>query len=587
MLRLATFLSLALLAGSSVRAADGKEAPKKKPPVIAHLKLSGNMAEQAPSTDPLGSSLVEAFKAKIDRLKKVAADKEVAAVLLEVNGVSAGFGKLNEITVAIARIRAAGKKVHAFIEGGEMKDWLIGLACDEVAIPESSWLMLTGLRSEITFYKGLFDKLGIKADFVMMGDFKSAAEPYLRDSLSEANRKQMTEMIDDFFENDLVGRIVKGRKGMDAAKVKEIIDGGPYSARAAKKLGLVDRLCYYEDMEGIIKEALKADDAKLVKDYGKKKEEELTIASLYSKLLFGGGSGKSSSKNPKVAVIYATGMIVTGKGASSPFMGDAMGSDTMVKAIREAIDDKTVKAIVLRIDSPGGSALASDLMWKELKRAKKPIIASMADVAASGGYYIAMAADRIYAEPGTVTGSIGVLGGKLTMRGLYDKLGIKTEVIKRGENAGLLSGDLFTDSQKKAFREMMEDTYAQFIDKALEGRKKAGKDMTREQLVKLAGGRVWTGRQAKQNGLIDELGTLEDAIAAAAKLGGLPPEPELIQMPKPKNFLDSLLGGGLGVNVDLKTVTPELAQKLAGVAPLWELRREPVWALVPWSISVK
>jgi protease-4 len=174
------------------------------------------------------------------------------------------------------------------------------------------------------------------------------------------------------------------------------------------------------------------------------------------------------------------------------------------------------------------------------------------------------------------------------MKGLYGKLGITSEVIKRGENAGLLSDEPFTEGQRKAFRTMMEDTYDQFLDKALAGRTSAGKKMTRDELVKLAGGRVWTGRQAKQNGLIDELGTLDDAIAEAAKRGGLPAdkEPELLQLPKPKNFLDSLLGDGL-VKLDLSAVSPELMAKLRGVAPLVELRREPVWAMLPFQLEVK
>ena len=251
------------------------------------------------------------------------------------------------------------------------------------------------------------------------------------------------------------------------------------------------------------------------------------------------------SKQPKVAVIYATGVIVTGKsGVSLLGGGDSCGSTTMIEAIRQAEEDATVKAIVLRVDSPGGSALASDLMWNELKRCKKPIVASMSDVAASGGYYISMAANKIYAEPGTLTGSIGVVGGKLTLGGLYDKIGIKTETLSRGANANIFSTTHpFSESEKKAFLAMMHDTYDVFLDKALEGRKKAGKDMTREKLVSLAGGRVWTGRQALANGLVDELGTLDDAVAAAWKMAGQPAdkEPEILQLPKARNFLDTLM----------------------------------------------
>ncbi len=331
----------------------------------------------------------------------------------------------------------------------------------------------------------------------------------------------------------------------------------------------------------------------MVKDYGKKKEEDLDIFGLYRKLLFG-PSKSSSSRGSKVAVIYANGAIITGKSSSGFMGGEMMGSETIIKAIREAENDKTVKAIVLRVDSPGGSALASDLIWNEMKRCKKPIVASMADVAASGGYYISIAAKKIYAEPGTITGSIGVVGGKMAMKGLWDKVGIKTEVISRGAHSGILSSDEpFSDSERTTMKGLMLDIYDQFVDKSLEGRLKAGKKMTRKQLLDLAGGRVYTGRQAKENGLIDELGTLGDAIAEAAKLGGLPAdkEPDLLLLPKSKGMFESLLGdmGGdasLALPRGLK-LSPELTGKLRGIDGLLELRREPVWAVLPFQLEVK
>jgi len=272
-----------------------------------------------------------------------------------------------------------------------------------------------------------------------------------------------------------------------------------------------------------------------------------------------------------------------------------MGSDDVVKDLKKASEDKTVKAIVLRVDSPGGSALASDLIWREVVRIEKPVVASMSDVAGSGGYYISMAADKIYAEPGTLTGSIGVVGGKMALRGLYDKVGIKTEVIARGKNSGLLgSTDPFSPSEKQVFKNLMQDIYDQFVDKALEGRLKAGKKMTRDQLLELAGGRIYTGRQAKEKGLIDEVGTLEDAIAYAAKLGGLPAdkEPELLQLPKPKSSLDALLGSALGaqapaVRIDLIDKVPGLKEKLRGADALLGLRKEAVWLIAPYRVEVK
>jgi len=558
---LAGALALALLLPLAARADEdksSKDKPKeaKKAFTLAHIKLSGSMAERPPMTDPLFGSIGETFKEKVDRLKKAGADKQVNGVLLEIDGVSCGWGKLNELTQAIKKLRQSGKKVYAHVESGTAKDYMLALACDDLAMPEASMLMLTGLRMEVSFYKGLFKKLGIQADFIQMGDFKGAAEPFVRDSLSEPNRKQLNSILDDFYDKDIVERIVHARpqRKWNAEQVKKLIDNGPYSAREAHKKGLVDRLAYYDDYPDVIKAQVKTDSVKVLKDYGKKKEPELDIISLYKRLLLGSGTSFFKSKTPRVAVIYATGPIMTGKSSSSILGGEYMGSQTIVEAIREAEKDATVKAIVLRVDSPGGSALASDLIWNELKRSKKPVIASMSDVAASGGYYISMSAKKIYAEPGTITGSIGVISGKLALRGLWDKAGIKTEVLARGANTGILSSeDPFTPSEKKRMTEMMQDIYDQFVDKAHEGRVKAGKKMTRDQLLKLAGGRIYTGRQAKELGIIDEVGTLEDAIAEAAKLGGLPADkdPELLLLPKAKNPLEAMLGSALGGQMGL------------------------------------
>jgi protease-4 len=567
-------------------------APAKKTVTVAHIKLSGSMAEKVPTVDPLLGQLGETFKQKIDRIKKVRDDKDVTALLLEIDGLSVGWGKLNELSRAIASVRAAGKKVYAHVESGSRADYLIALSADEVCIPEASWLMLTGIRAEATFYKHLLAKLGIVADVIAIGDFKSAMESFTHDRLSEANKKQMTAILDDIYENEIVGRIAAGRK-LSAEKVKEIIDEAPLSARAARKAGLIDKLDYLEDYEASIKKGYDADTVKIAKDYGKKKEEDLDIFGLYRKLLFG-PSRASSSRNPKVAVIYASGAIMTGKSGAGFLAGETMGSETMVKAIQEADADKTVKAIVLRVDSPGGSALASDLIWHALRKCKKPVIASMSDVAGSGGYYICMSAKKIYAEPGTITGSIGVISGKMALKGLYDMVGITTEVISRGKNSGLLSTtELFTESERKTFKALMLDTYDQFVDKALAGRVGAGKKMSREELVKLAGGRIYTGRQAKANGLIDEVGTLEDAIAEAAKQGGLPEdkEPELLQLPKPKHSLEdlfgSMFGAQAGVDVRLLRQVPGLVEALKGVDALIGLGKEPVWAIAPFRLEIK
>src|SRR5262245_35414466 len=522
--------------------ADEKDKAKKddaKTAKVAHVKLSGGLDESPVPTDSLFGAPPENFKIKLDRIRKAAKDPTVKALYLELGEFEAGFGKLNELKKAIGEVKAAGKKTFAFAEELKAKSYLLGLACDKLLLPEPGELMLTGLRAEVTFYKGLLDKVMLKADVLKVGDYKSAVEPFLSDKMSPANREQIESMLDDHFDHELVGWIVKARpsRHWTADQVKGMIDQGPFTAKKAAKLGLTDGTAYPDELETVFAKDLGVESATVVKDYGKVKAEELDFSNPFAMLSALGGSKKpKESKNPKIAVVYAVGGISSGKSGKNPLTGDSVGSETVVAAIKEADKNPTVKAIVLRVDSPGGSALASDLIWRALVQCKKPVVASMGDVAASGGYYISMPAKKIFAEPGTVTGSIGVFGLKLVTGDLEAWAGLKTEVIARGKNTGIMSSTFpWTDSERAAMTEYIQETYGQFIDKALAGRQAAGQKMTREQLVKLAGGRVWTGRQAKANGLVDELGTLDDAIASAKTFAGIDPkqEMELLLLPKP------------------------------------------------------
>jgi len=276
----------------------------------------------------------------------------------------------------------------------------------------------------------------------------------------------------------------------------------------------------------------------------------------------------------------------------SPFGESVVGAETYVQAIRKAEQEPSIKAIVIRVDSPGGSALASDLIWHEINNCKKPVIVSMGDVAASGGYYISMAARRIFAEPGTITGSIGVVGGKFVIKGLMDKIGLSTDTIDRGANAGLLSmTEPWNDRQREIVTALMRETYDQFLNKALAGREKAGKKLTRQELEKLAGGRIWTGRQAKERGLVDEIGTLSDAIAYAKKEAGFDPEEdvEIYILPRPKSPLEALVESFLETRSpsplaqlsQMAQQMPELQPHIRQVMVLWQLRHELAWTYQP------
>jgi protease-4 len=541
-------------------------APRKvEPPFVAHVRLSGDLDEGPVAAEGLFGSPPENLQSKLDRIRKVAKDDKAKALFLDIDSLGVGFGKLNELRAAVLEVKAAGKKVFAYCEDPGTKEYLLGLTADVFAIPESGTVNLVGLRAEVTLFKDVLKLLRLEVDVLRMGDFKGAVEPFVNDQLSKENREQITSMLNDNFENELV-KAMTARNGrtLTANRAEELIDGGPYTAKKALAAGLIDRVAYPDEFEATFAKALGVGSIKVTRNYGKAKGADVDASNplaLFAAL--GGGKKKPESKKDKIAVVYAVGGIDTGKGGASPLTGETVGSDTLVEAIKEADDNPTVKAIVLRIDSPGGSALASDLIWRAVVNCKKPVIASMGDVAASGGYYIAMGCKKIYAEPGTITGSIGVFGLKLVTGGLENWVGMKTEVIARGKNSGVNSSTFkWTDTERKAMQEVIEAIYDTFIDKAVAGRQKAGVKITRDELLKLAGGRVWTGRQAKANGLVDALGTLDDAVADAKRSVGLDPKAdvELLVLPKPTSFLDKLMDGNFG----LRAAVPAEAKLVPG-----------------------
>ncbi len=590
-------LAFAALAGLCFAQDDVKTAP---PAQVAHIRLAGALDEAPVAADPLFGGSSENFRTKIDRIRKAQNDKNIQGLVIHFDGLQIGFAKMEELRKVIAEFRKSGKKVFTYMESGEAKDYLVACESDSVCMPAPGWLMLVGTRTEIMFYKDLLELLGIRADFLQMGIFKFAAEPFIRNNMSKEAKSQYNLVLDDFFANCYVGAIARSRKGkknMTPDAIIKMIDQGPFTAQKALKLGLIDEINYLEDFENSIKKSLGAKEIKIVKDYGSDRKKDIDLSNPFNLLkIFSTPKASVGIKANRIALIYAVGPIVTGKGGASLLGGESVGSTTMIEAIREAEKDPKVKAIVLRVDSPGGSALASDLIWNELKRCKKPIVASMSDVAASGGYYISMGAKKVYAQPGTLTGSIGVVGGKLALGGLYDKVGLKTEVLSRGKNAGILSStNPFSPSEKTAMEELMKEVYDQFLDKVQENRAANGKKFTRKQLIDLAEGRIWTGSQALERGLVDALGSLDDAIADAKVLGGLTKETDVdyLILPKPRSFLDSLSEGGSPFSslsakqLSVLTNVPEVGEHARMIDALLQLRSEPVWLMLPHGIRVR
>ena len=559
----------------------------------AHIIIKGDYPE-GPQMPGLFGDVTESLSKLTQRLEKASEDKSLSGVILHIKGTSVGWAKLNEIRQAIQKVRKKDKKVYAWIESGMTKDYMLATACDEIVMPESASLILLGLRAEVSFYKNLFDWLNVKPDVLRVGEYKSAAEPYTRTDMSPAFREEMEAILDNYY-GQIVDTISKDR-GLADNKVEAAIDAGPYMAADAKERGLIDHLAYEDQLPKLITGGDKNKDVKIIKKYAKKRLDTdfSGIAGLIKlmDLLAGIDSSQRIGSGPRIAVIYATGAIMSGSSSQGGLFGvNVLGSDTFIKAVEKAAKDDQVKAIVVRVDSPGGSALASDLMWRALEESGKPLVVSMGDVAASGGYYISMGAERIFAEPGTLTGSIGVVGGKLAVEGLYNKIGITTSVISRGKNSGTFSPMTgFTESEKAAVTKLLHAVYKQFTEKAAEGRK-----MKYDQLEKLARGRVYTGEMALKIGLVDELGTLEEAIEYARKLGKIPEGDkfEKLILPRPTSPFEQLFGTAdtqsrqsSQLSSMLNLLSPELAQQLKKFDLINLLSREKTLTIMPFDLRV-
>jgi protease-4 len=516
-------------------------AKKKATATIAHLRIAGSLPDGV-GQGGLLADVAPHLHRLIERLDKAAGDARVKAVVLSIESPDLGRGRAEEIRAAIGRLRAAGKPVAAQLVSGSPVHYVMASGCDTISMPPAATLELTGVRAEMMFFKSMLDRLGVAAEILQVGEFKGAGEPFTRDSMSPQLRSQYEAFIGDLYEQ-LVERVASDR-GMAEDTVRELIDVGVFTPEEAKKAKLIDTVGYEDEVVAAVAEQIGEESPKLVRDYAERKiDQDFSGVGGLVKLmeLFSGTKQAApAGRGKRIAIVHVAGEIREGKSADDLLMGGAAGSETVIKAIRDAVKDDQVAAIVLRIDSPGGSALASDLIWREAERTTKPVVASLSDIAASGGYYIAVAADRIVAAPGTLTGSIGVVGGKVAVGDALGKVGVHTDVVSKGRNAGWLSmQEPFTPAEREAFLGTMKDVYRLFTSKVAAGRKLDPADVE-----KLAGGRVFTGRMAKEAGLVDRLGTLDDAIDEAKTLAGIDADEDVdrLMLPEPKGLFDDLLG---------------------------------------------
>lgn len=469
---------------------------------VLHWQAGGPYPEAAPEgfLEKLQAGDVLTHHQLLFGLQRAAADPDVQALVLDLRGVALNWAQLEELHAAVGRVRDNGKTVWAYIESGGNADYALASAADRIAMAPEGNLMVLGVAAELAFLRDTLDMLGLEADFLHVGRYKSGPEQLTRSAPSDANR-EMTESLVEARYRLLVDLIAAGR-GEDPDTAKRWIDVGIYDGESALAAGLVDTLL---DGETLLGDIYPDDDVADLEDYARQ--------------------GRRVRSRQQVALIVAEGVIYPGKSRFDGMQGRILGSDTLVEQLGRARQDESIGAVVLRVDSPGGSALASDLIWQEMARlrAAKPVIVSMGGYAASGGYYIACGADSIFADTGTLTGSIGVFAGKLDWSGLYAKLGIQREFITRGENA-LFWSDAggFTPSQRRHFQAQLDRFYERFVTKVAEGR-----GLGYEEAEAASQGRVWTGEQARRHGLVDGLGGLDRALDAARAALGLTPEDEI------------------------------------------------------------
>jgi protease IV len=529
------------------------------------LHVGGDLAETEPGG--LVGQFIEApptLRGMVDALRKAKVDRRVSSVVFRPSGLGGLWGKVQELREAIVDFRRSGKPIVGFLEYGGQQEYYLASACDKVFLMPASSLDLSGVAWYEVFLRGALDKIGAYPDFLHIGEYKTAANTMTERTFTSAHREMSESLTSDTFAQ-LVKGIAEGRKKSEA-DVRAIIERGPVLPEEAVRLGLVDDLAYEDQLDD--KMALGAGRTRRLtgKEYHRVAPSSLGL-----------------NRGPQIAVIYAVGIIASGEGSYDSPGGPIAGSDTLVEYIRKARADSDIKAIVLRVDSPGGSAIASDVIWREvmLTRGQKPIVASMSDLAASGGYYISVPADVIVAEPGTLTGSIGVVVGKYALGGTFEKLGLNLEATSRGRYAQLTSPVRpFDPAERAKVEEQMQATYDLFVERTAEGRK-----TTPEKIDAVAQGRVWTGAQAKAHGLVDELGGLMRAVAIAKERAKIAAnrEVEIVTYPPRQSFYEALTNpfgtGSMGLSALLSGPERRALSTLA--APLAVFRRGEPLALMP------
>ncbi|XP_068305909.1 serine protease SPPA, chloroplastic-like [Pyrus communis] len=512
---------------------------------VLTIKLRGQVSDQLKSRFSSGLSLPQIC----ENLMKAAYDPRISGVYLQIESLNCGWGKVEEIRRHILDFKKSGKFVVAYVPACGEKEYYLASACQEIYAPPSAYFSLFGLTVQSSFVRGVLEKVGIEPQVERIGKYKSAGDQLARTTMSEENCEMLTALLDNIYGNWL--DVISSTRGKKREDIENFINEGVYQVEKLKEEGWITNIQYDDEVISMLKERLGVQKEKTLPmvDYRKySKVQQWTV-------------GLSGGKD-KIAIIRASGSISRVRGGLS-LPGSSIIGEQFIEKIRTVRESKRYKAAIIRIDSPGGDALASDLMWREIRllAASKPVIASMSDVAASGGYYMAMAADAIVAENLTLTGSIGVVTGKFNLGKLYEKIGFNKEIISRGKYAEVLAAEQrsFRPEEAEIFAKSAQNAYKQFRDKAALSRL-----MTVDKMEEVAQGRVWTGNDAASRGLVDAIGGLSRAVAIAKLKANIPQDKQvaLVELARPSPTLPEILSGIgaslVGVDRTMKEVLQEL-----------------------------
>jgi protease-4 len=529
------------------------------------LDLEGDVPERLPADIPipiLQNQTPLSVEQVWDTFRRAAADPRIKGILFEPHGLDIGWGKMEEIHDEIVQFEKSGKPIITYLHSPSAREYYLAAATDKIFISPEDSLDLKGLGVESVFFKQTLDKLGVKADVIHAGKYKDAGDILTQTSMSPETREVLNAILDQYY-GDLIATVAQGRKKQPDA-VRALLDDGPFLARDAAADGLIDALGYEDQAVAEMQTRLKQPELKKVSS---KAYARAALASAFA--------------GRRIALVVGDGMITQGSGNETAD-DESFTATGFVKLLKQVENDSSIQGVILRIDSPGGDAVASDEMLHEAKNLskKKPLVISMSDEAASGGYYVAVTGDPIVAYPNTLTGSIGVIFARFNLHGLYDKIGVNAQLLTRGRYADIDSEYTpLSDDERQKLTTQIDAFYRSFVSRVADGRKKPF-----DQIEPLAQGRVWLGAQAKQNGLIDQLGGLDRAIEVLKQQAHMSPSERVTLVPYPgqRSVFDLLFRSRMDTSAGVEM----RLQRMFGRLPWQVLSKQGFLKVMPYSVSV-